>query len=208
MGRSNTANPPNNSNNSSKVVGQYRVHVNENLIAGLPVRAGVSGAGEYLVRVPPGAEAGDSFVFTVTEHDNAQIQSTLLLLQQQSNNNTNNNEAGAAAQQQQQQQQHVIESAVLEKKKSWKEKITSIWPQFRYDLETQVLLDLRRTLFLSLVFSLALCSGFIVGSLFVTSDSWNNNNVVAASAARSQHDALAAAAAASAASAGNEPASL
>lgn len=131
-----------------RTLGQFRVVVTDALIPGQPVRAGTGGA-EFLVRVPENAKPGDSFVFSVTEEDLQAMKDP----------------PSEAA--------HIIELVVLEKKKTLTEKVSSILPQFRADLETQVLFDFHRTTFLAIVFSISLCFGFIGGVLLYTWDYWN-----------------------------------
>jgi len=112
------------------------------------VRAGTGGA-EFLVRVPENAKPGDSFVFSVTEED----------LQ--------------AMKDPPSEPAHIIELVVLEKKKTLTEKVSSILPQFRADLQTQVLFDFHRTTFLAIVFAISICFGFIGGVLCYTWDYWD-----------------------------------
>jgi len=123
--------------------GQFRVVCTPGLVGGQPVRA-TAGADEFLVLVPENAEAGDSFVFSVTEDDvkamkNASTAST-----------------------------HIIDTAVLEKKKT----LLDIIPQFKAQFESQVLVDPthKRLLFLCLVLMLSMFWGFIGGTLFATSE--------------------------------------
>lgn len=119
----------------------------------LPKVRASTGSAEYLVRVPEQAHAGDSFVFRVTEQDIAL-----------SSNNDPSNDPDTSV------QQHIIEDTVLDPKKTWRQRAYDLVPLFRYELETQVLCDPRRVVLLSAALAVAVCSGFILGSLFVTSD--------------------------------------
>jgi hypothetical protein len=60
-----------------------------------------------------------------------------------------------------------METAVLEKKKSWMERVRGILPQLQHELESQVLCQRNRTVLVSLVFFLSLGSGFVVGTLLL-----------------------------------------
>ena len=143
---------------------QYRVLVNDRLIAGQPVRAG-TGSAEYLVRVPENAEAGDSFVFTATEEDR-------LTTSGGSTNHDNHDETTTTTTTDPLwQPPRIIETAVLEKKKSFMERVRGILPQLQHELEVQVLCQRNRTVLILLVFSLSLGSGFVMGTLLVTPES-------------------------------------
>ena len=117
-----------------------------------------TGSAEYLVRVPEQAHAGDSFVFRVTELDIAL------------SSNNNNNDITDPDTSTSSHPQHIIEDTVLDPKKTWRQRAYDLWPLFRYELETQVGCDPRRVVLLLAAWAVSVCSGFIIGALFVTSD--------------------------------------